>query len=141
MAGIVFLILRFLLALSLYAFLGWALFTLWRDLKTQGELLASRKSPAIELTIIEGDQEQIRLFKVQEITIGRDPACECVVASGKVSAKHARLSYHHNQWWFEDLGSTNGSYLNETAIDVPIVVANGDHLRCADVDLTIHLDS
>jgi pSer/pThr/pTyr-binding forkhead associated (FHA) protein len=141
MAGIVFLILRFLLALSLYAFLGWALLTLWRDLKTQGELLASRKSPAIELTIIEGDQTQTRLFKVPEITIGRDPSCECVVASGKVSAKHARLSYHHSQWWFEDLGSTNGSHLNETALDVPIVVADGDHLRCADVNLTVRLEN
>ena len=110
MAGIVFLLLRFLLALSLYVFLGWALLTLWRDLKNQGELLASRKSAAIELTLLEGDQQDTRLFKVSGITIGRDPACECVVASVKVSANHARLSYHHNQWWLEDLDSTNGSF-------------------------------
>lgn len=141
MAGIVFLLLRFLLALSLYAFLGWALLTLWRDLKTQGELLASRKSAAIELTIIEGDQEQTHMFKLPEITIGRDPACECVVASVKVSAHHARLSYHHNQWWFEDLGSTNGSFINETVVEVPTVVTHGDHLRCADVNLAVHLDN
>lgn len=140
MAGIIFLILRTLLAISLYAFLGWALWALWRDLKTQGEFLASRKSPAIQLTITEGDQEGTRLFKVAEITIGRDPACECVVASGKVSANHARLAYHHNQWWFEDLGSTNGSYINETIVDVPTVVTDGDRLRCADVHLTVGLD-
>lgn len=141
MTALVFLMLRFLLALSLYAFLGWALFTLWRDLKAQGELLASRKNPAIELTIIEGDQSKTRLYTDPEVTIGRDLACECVVASVKVSANHARLSYHHNQWWFEDLGSTNGSYLNETLVGAPIVVADGDHLRCADVNLTVGLDN
>jgi len=139
MAGLVFLLLRFLLALSLYAFLGWALLTLWRELKIQGELLASRKSAAIELTLLEGDQQDTRLFKVSEIIIGRDPACECVVASVKVSANHARLSYHHNQWWFEDLGSTNGSFINETVVEVPTVVADGDHLRCADVSITVRL--
>ncbi len=139
MAGIAFLILRLLLALSLYAFLGWALLILWRDLKYQGELLASRKTPAIELLVTEEDQEQTHMFKIPEITIGRDPACECVVHSVKVSANHARLSYHHNQWWFEDLGSTNGSYINETLVGIPTVVADGDHLRCADVNLYIRL--
>lgn len=141
MAGIVFLILRLLLALALYAFLGWALWILWRDLKYQGELLTTRKSPLVELVVVEGEQIQTKQFTEASITIGRDPACECILNSEKVSANHARLSFHHNQWWFEDLESTNGSYINETEVVVPTVVADGDHLRCADISLTVRLES
>ena len=42
-------------------------------------------------------------YRNSEITIGRDPACECSLNSGKVSANHARLSFSQNQWWIEDL--------------------------------------
>lgn len=138
MVGIIFLILRFLLALVLYIFLGWALLTLWRDLKHAGEI-TTRQSPSIELQVINADQVDSQQFNLSTITIGRDPGCDFVLPSEKVSANHARLSFHHNQWWAEDLDSTNGSYLNETAIIVPTVVVDGDYLRCGDVTLTVRL--
>ncbi len=66
--------------------------------------LTARKIPPISLTLtLTGQVSQIRRFIQAEVTIGRDPACECPVADEAVSARHARLSYHHNQWWLEDL--------------------------------------
>jgi hypothetical protein len=52
--------LRVLLAMSLYAFLGWTLLTIWRELRSQGTLLAARKIPGISLNIRIGDQPPIQ---------------------------------------------------------------------------------
>ena len=75
------------------------------------------------------------------MTIGRDPACECPVDDEAVSARHARLSYHHNQWWLEDLDSTNGTLLNQEKLAIPTVVISGDEFRCGGTRFTISLAS
>jgi pSer/pThr/pTyr-binding forkhead associated (FHA) protein len=72
-------------------------------------------------------------------TIGRDPSCEFLVADETVSARHALLSYHHAQWWLEDLGSRNGTRLNQVAVQAPTALARGDQIRCGDALLVVHL--
>jgi len=131
MSGPIVLVLRLLLTVSLYAFLAWAFTNLWRDIKLQSALLAARKIPPISLTLsLAGQVDHIRRFIQAEVTIGRDPACECPVDDEAVSARHARLSYHHNQWWLEDLDSTNGTWLNQEKLTLPTVVISGDEFRC-----------
>ncbi len=140
MSGPVVLALRLLLTISLYGFLGWAFVNLWRDIKVQGALLASRKVPPISLTITRGKlPPQVRHFVQPEITIGRDPACECPVEDEAISARHARLSYHHNQWWLEDLNSTNGTLLNQEMLDMPTVVTSDDKFKCGEASFVISL--
>jgi pSer/pThr/pTyr-binding forkhead associated (FHA) protein len=51
---------------------------------------------------------------------------------------HARLSYQNNQWWIEDLNSTNGSFLNNERIDTSTVIVDGDILQCGDILITIN---
>jgi len=141
MSGVVLLSLRLLLAASLYLFLGWALISMWNDLKYQREILAFRQIPSIGLRVEHADSVHTYRYKDSVVTIGRDPACECPLVSEKVSANHARLSYFQNQWWIEDLESTNGSFLNGEALTIPTVVVEGDLLRCGDVLLTIMLQA
>ncbi len=142
MSGPIVLALRLLLTLCLYAFLAWALVSLWRDIKLQSALLATRKIPPISLTISQEEQvPQIRRFIQAEVTIGRDPACECPVDDNAISARHARLTYHHNQWWLEDLGSTNGTMINQEKLLIPTVVVSGDEFRCGKTLFTITLAS
>jgi pSer/pThr/pTyr-binding forkhead associated (FHA) protein len=139
-SGPVLLVLRFLLALGLYAFLAWAFLNLWRDLRQQSALLATRWVPPISLTVAIADQPpQVKHFKQPEITIGRDPACEYPLDDETVSARHARLSYHHGQWWLEDLDSTNGTLLNQERLSTPTVVISGDEIGCGNTRLTITL--
>ena len=141
MSGPVVLALRLLLAVSLYAFLGWAFFSLWRDIKQQGRLLASRKVPPISLSITRGEQaSQARHFVLPEVTIGRDPACECPVDDEAISARHARLSFHHNQWWLEDLDSTNGTLLNQEKLTMPTVIMSDDEFKCGETCFVISLN-
>ncbi|MBI4732804.1 MAG: FHA domain-containing protein [Chloroflexi bacterium] len=133
MSGPVVFALRALLAVGLYVFLAWALVTLWREVKQQGALLTARRIPPISLSIQRGElAPQLRHFHQPEVTIGRNPACECPINEDSISSHHARLSYHHGQWWLEDLASTNGTFLNEEKITLPTVVVSGDEVRCGE---------
>ena len=132
--------LRVLLAVSLYAFLGWALFTLWYELRSHGALLAAKKIPGINLTIqIEEQLPFQQYFTQAEILLGRDAHCDIPLPDDTVSVRHARLSYHHGQWWLEDLGSTNGTRLNNDKVAIPTVVINGDQVECGKASITINL--
>lgn len=137
MSGIVVLILRFILAASLYAFLGWAVYTIWRELRDQGQSLATPRVPILSLTPLHGAPDGIQTFSSPEIVIGRSTASELPVTNDTVSSRHARLSYHHNQWWLEDLNSTNGTFLNDERVSTPTVIVSGDELRVGQVSMLI----
>lgn len=141
MTGILVLALRILMALALLGFLGWALYTIWRDLRTQAGLLVSRKIPALTLSTTNLLDDQVRAFNTAEIVIGRSPVSSYPIQNETVSSNHARLSYHHEQWWVEDLHSTNGTFLNEARIQTATVVMAGDELRCGQVNLNIQIES
>jgi pSer/pThr/pTyr-binding forkhead associated (FHA) protein len=140
MSGPVVFVLRLLLTVSLYAFLVWAFLSLWRDIKLQSTLLAARRIPPLGLTLNQdGQVSKTSRFTQSEVTIGRDPACECPLEDDSISARHARLSYHNNQWWLEDLGSTNGTLINQEKLALPTVVVSGDEFRCGKTLFTISL--
>jgi len=137
MTGMLLLIVRTVLAVTLYVFLAWAFITLWQDLRKQKRTIESQQPPEIWLTIRIGEVIQNRQFRGTEILLGRDPICECTLPSETVSARHARFAYHHSQWWIEDLKSTNGTYLNGEPVQIPVVVTPGDQIRCGEVMLSI----
>jgi pSer/pThr/pTyr-binding forkhead associated (FHA) protein len=137
MSGPVLLALRILFTAALYAFLGWALYILWMDFKRQSRQLAGKQPPLLTIFYqVELETKSYR-FNLPEVTLGRDPACDCILNDSTVSATHARLTYRQNQWWVEDLRSTNGTFLNQDPVFTPLVITNGDQLRCGQVLLTI----
>jgi pSer/pThr/pTyr-binding forkhead associated (FHA) protein len=138
MSGIVVLILRILLAVLLYSFLGWALVTLWRDLRIQGQLLSKPHIPP--LTISGPDENGARAYDIPEVIIGRSSKSDYPIPNDTVSARHARLSFHHNQWWVQDMNSMNGTYLNDERISVATVIVSGDELRCGKVSLSLDIE-
>jgi pSer/pThr/pTyr-binding forkhead associated (FHA) protein len=142
MSGSIILALRLTLAFALYGFLGWALVVLWRDIRRQGISLANRRITSINLTIRHRRAAPIVTnFTQPEITLGRDPGCDIPLVDDTVSTRHAQLTYHHNQWWLEDLSSTNGTTLNQIAITMPTVLTAGDEIKCGDTRLTVNLST
>jgi pSer/pThr/pTyr-binding forkhead associated (FHA) protein len=140
MSGPILLVLRVLMALGLYAFLAWGLITLWKEIRQQGTILSGRKIPPISLSIqFEERPPQVRHFTRPDITIGRDPACDCALEDESASVQHARLSYHHGQWWAEDMRSTNGTRLNSQRLSMPTVVVSDDEITCGKTRLTVGL--
>jgi hypothetical protein len=135
------LVLRIALAIILYIFL-WRVFqTLWQELKQQGTQLSSQKKPGIHLdaTMETGNKYQYH-FWLSEIVIGRVSNCEISLKDEALSASHAHISFHHGQWWLEDLGSTNGTFLNKEKIVVPTVIITGDQFKCGNTIFYVHID-
>lgn len=142
MSAVLLLGLRILSALALYSFLGWALYQLWRTLQQQTAFISARKITPLTLTIQTGDDASRSLqFEIGDLCIGRDPDCECRLEDSAISARHARLTYHHNQWWLEDLQSTNGTRLNNDTLLTPTVVVNSDLIQCGQTVLTVNIET
>lgn len=69
------------------------------------------------------------------VYIGRDTACNIVVADANVSRRHAELRTNgKGVWTLTDMGSTNGTYLNGTGISTA-VLADGDRITVGITDL------
>ena len=140
MTAIIAISLRILLAGVLYAFLGWILVTLWQDTKQQGVLLVSQKKPGIHINAkLENGGEHQYHFWQTEIMIGRNTNCDIAPVDDALSAHHARVSYHHTQWWLEDLGSTNGTFLNNNQVIIPTVITTGDQFKSGNTVFTIQI--
>jgi hypothetical protein len=65
----------------------------------------------------------------QPITIGRAEDSTLVITDDYASARHARLVPRDGQWFLEDLGSTNGTYLDRTKVTGPTPVPLGVPIR------------
>ena len=63
------------------------------------------------------------------ITIGRADSSTLVVADDYVSTNHARLVPRNDAWVLEDLGSTNGTFLDRTKVTAPTPVPLGVPIR------------
>ena len=142
MSGEIVLVLRLVLAACLYAFLGWALFILWKDLQKLGISLAGRKAPSLNITLQRVGVETLRrAFQQSDISVGRDPGCDISLNDDAVSAHHSHLSFHHGQWRVEDLGSTNGTRLNQAMLITPAVITTGDQIECGHTALIVSIGS
>ncbi len=140
MSGTIVLVLRLVTTLVLLGFLGWALYFLTREIQRQSISLANRRIPGISLTIRkEAKTSSLKYFAQAEIILGRDPGCDIPLVDDTISTRHAQLTYHHNQWWLEDLNSTNGTLLNGTLVEMPTVITSGDEIRCGAARLTVSL--
>jgi hypothetical protein len=129
MSGPILFILRILIALALYGFLIWALVNLWRDLRHQSKSLAGKPVPRISLYPETIEDIGPSTFSSFEVLVGRDPNCDIILADSTVSFRHARLVYRQDQWWLEDLRSTNGTFLNDHRVDIPTVITNADRVQ------------
>ena len=63
------------------------------------------------------------------IVVGRAPSCTLVLDDDYSSSRHARLYPEDGQWFVEDLGSTNGTFLGSTRVDRPMPVTAGAPVR------------
>lgn len=64
-----------------------------------------------------------------QITIGRSPDATLVLADDYASTRHARLYPQNGEWIVEDLGSTNGTYLDREKVTAPTPVPVGVPVR------------
>jgi FHA domain len=82
-----------------------------------------------------GEGEDFELNSAQ-LTIGRGSQNDIAIATDEyASARHARFEPRQDGVWVQDLGSTNGTYLNGTRLDRPRRLSRGDIVRVGETDL------
>ena len=97
-----------------------------RGLALRGTLLPTKdRSVPRQLVVTEGALAGTRIpLSTQPVLIGRADDSTLVLTDDYASTRHARLSPRGPEWYVEDLGSTNGTYLDRakvtTAVRVPI---------------------
>jgi len=131
-------LLRLLFLALLYVFLFAVVRVLVRDLR------AAAREPAIELGRLrvlaspEGEPPMGAVFGLDAVTtLGRDVNNAIVVEDRFASAEHAMLTFRGRTWYVEDLGSTNGTFVNGSEVDGLSPVGFGDELQIGQVRLRL----
>ena len=86
---------------------------------------------AARVTIVEPAQRRGSSYELgQELKLGRSSDCHISLSEDSfVSQAHARLYRQGGKVWLEDLGSTNGTYLNSAKVSAPAVLHRGDRIQ------------
>ena len=66
------------------------------------------------------------------VTIGRDPENAIVLESDSVSRRHCRIEKAKEDWFIVDLGSTNGTYVNDILIQPRARLSSGQFVKIGD---------
>jgi diguanylate cyclase (GGDEF)-like protein len=91
--------------------------TLQGDPHTLLQEIQKAKDQEACLIIIRGKPQGFRFFLTQdEMTIGRDPSAEISLADESISRRHAKLTRSGDAVLLTDLGSANGTYLNDRPV-------------------------
>lgn len=92
-------------------------------LKTDLDRQHIGRNPAYYLEILEGpDAGQSFPLLSESFHIGRHSQCEIVLHDPEVSRRHVKVSREERGWFFDDLGSTNGTWVNGQRITCQFVV-------------------
>jgi pSer/pThr/pTyr-binding forkhead associated (FHA) protein len=127
----IFFLLRLLIALMLYGFIALLFLFLRRDLTTSNR--GEEQLPIAHLITLDGDGLEAN-YSLEELNlIGRADDNTLPLPVGTVSAYHARLSCQRGTWWIEDLGSRNGTLLNEITVTEPLIVGFGDEIQLGSI--------
>ena len=130
--GLVLLVIRIVLGLILYAFMGMLLLFLWKEIQSH-RVLEVHSPPAV-LVSADGSDIEVRHSLIANNRIGRAADNSLVLDDDMASAHHARLSFQDGQWWLEDLGSRNGTAVNGIPLEGPLVVTFGDQIAFGRVE-------
>lgn len=99
----------------------------------------NRKDRAERLRIVEPATRKGQGFTLgEELTVGRAPTCGVSLPDDTfISQLHARLFRRDQELWIEDLGSTNGTYLNDHRVSGPALIHEGDRVRVGQTVLEV----
>jgi hypothetical protein len=69
--------------------------------------------------------------------IGRGAECELRLDDTYISQQHARIFGRNGSWYIEDLGSTNGTFVNDQKLAAPAMIQGGDRIRVGTTTLEV----
>lgn len=131
-------LLRLLFLAGLYVFLWLVVRALLRDLRAAAREPVAELGRLVVVATPSGDPAPGLAFRLEAVTtLGRDVNNSIVLEDDFVSASHAALTFRGRAWYVEDLGSTNGTYVNGARVDELSPLAFGDELQVGQVRLRL----
>jgi pSer/pThr/pTyr-binding forkhead associated (FHA) protein len=124
--------LQLLLLVPLYGFLGALLVFLWMDERRAAR--GGTAPPPAHLRFLNDENPQAVALGSSNL-LGRAADNAICLDDPLVSAHHARISFAGGQWLVEDLGSRNGTRVNDLMVESPIALAAGDILTFGGITL------
>lgn len=96
------------------------------------------KVKGTRLVVVEGPLTGTEIpLEGAQVTLGRAPDSTIVIDDDYASSRHARIYESEGAWVVEDLGSTNGTWLDRTRLTTPTVLPVGAPLRVGRTTLVI----
>ena len=94
--------------------------------------------PPRSLVILDDRGSKVKTVPLDgNLQIGRAEACQVRLEDTYISSFHARIFRRDDAWYVEDLGSTNGTYLNRVKVAHPSPVGAGDEIRIGKTTLEV----
>jgi pSer/pThr/pTyr-binding forkhead associated (FHA) protein len=78
---------------------------------------------------------------IAQFVIGRDPQCQLRPASALISNRHCVLQQQQGKVFVRDLGSTNGTFVNDRQLRGQLELLDGDRLRVGPLLFAVLLES
>lgn len=101
--------------------------------RSSGRATRAGKGAPSKVKVVEPADQRGRAFELaEEVTVGRAAGCQVRVDDTYASQLHARIFRRDNSVFVEDLGSTNGTYLNRRGTKSKEKVAGAMPLRTGD---------
>ncbi len=138
MPEIVYVTLRIIFLALLYIFVFLVARTVYRELKPapdrpagRASVKPSRTKRKARLVLAEGAgrRKQASWDLTGETIIGRATECAVSIDDEFASSLHAKVYQTEGRYYVEDLGSTNGTYVNGRRIHYPTELRGGDRIR------------
>ena len=79
----------------------------------------------------------VKIVVTGPIIVGRSPGADIVIAASYVSGRHAQFRLMGQNLFVEDLGSTNGTFVNGNRISAPAALKNNDVVSVGDVSIRV----
>lgn len=103
--------------------------------------IVSGGRPAARFVVKQGPQIGITFPILQNQThIGREESNDVRVQDAEVSRKHSELLWKDGSFWVQDLGSSNGTFVNGTQITAPIKISAGDKIGVGQTVMVLELE-
>jgi pSer/pThr/pTyr-binding forkhead associated (FHA) protein len=91
-----------------------------------------------ELVVVEGPAVGTRLnVEKRPITVGRASICDLTLEDDFISSRHLRISQQDNGYLIEDLGSTNGTWVEGERLSEPVLIKPGVRIKMGRNTMTI----
>jgi pSer/pThr/pTyr-binding forkhead associated (FHA) protein len=98
--------------------------------RTKSKPPSRRRGSPTHLVVVEGDNAGARAeLDDAPLLIGRGSDAAIKLDDDYVSTRHARVAASGDEWFVEDLGSTNGTYVGSVRITQPTTIGLGIQVR------------